>query len=125
MPTLRQSLATLTSYRFGYSPQRPYPWRWSTPLALIILLTSTALLTCLNIPLSAYETVQEFTYFPNATLPKLPMSSMIPSFLRGPTAVFAPQTLHVGDSFRLNNSPPILRRGLSLADSVRLESIKT
>ncbi|KAJ7660681.1 hypothetical protein DFH06DRAFT_1400031, partial [Mycena polygramma] len=104
MPTLRQSLATLTSYRFGYSPQRPYPWRWSTPLALIILLTSTALLTCLNIPLSAYETVQEFTYFPNATLPKLPMSSMIPSFLRGPTAGFAPQTLHVGDSFRLNNS---------------------
>ncbi|KAJ7643075.1 hypothetical protein DFH06DRAFT_1477283 [Mycena polygramma] len=104
MPTLRNSLAAITNYRLGYSPQRPYPWRWTTPLALFILLTITALLACLNIPLSAYETVQESTYFPNATIPALPMSNMIPSFLRSPGATFAPQTLHVGDTFQLNNS---------------------
>ncbi|KAJ6526455.1 hypothetical protein B0H19DRAFT_1275804 [Mycena capillaripes] len=104
MPSLRHSLAFLTDYRLGYSPQRPYPWRWTTPLALFILLTSTALLTCLNIPLSAYEITQEFTYFPNATVAPLPMSNMIPSFLRDQTTTFAPQTLHVGDTFRLNNS---------------------
>ncbi|KAJ7192779.1 hypothetical protein GGX14DRAFT_593794 [Mycena pura] len=81
-----------------------YPWRWTTPLALFVLLTSTALLTCVNIPLSAYETVQESTYFPNATLPALLMSNIIPPFLRAPTATFSPQTLHVGDTFRLKNS---------------------
>ncbi|KAJ7623861.1 hypothetical protein DFH06DRAFT_1340184 [Mycena polygramma] len=104
MPNLRHSLAFLTDYRIGYSPQRPYPWRWTTPLALFILLTSTVLLTCVNIPLSAYEIVQEFTYFPNATVAPLPMSNIIPSFLRAPTADFSPQTLHVGDIFRLNDS---------------------
>ncbi|KAJ7643054.1 hypothetical protein DFH06DRAFT_1333845 [Mycena polygramma] len=104
MLSLRDSLAAVASYRLGYSPQRPYPWRWTTPLALFMLLAITAVLTCLNIPLSAYETVQEFTYFPNATIPALPMSNMIPSFLRSPGATFAPQALHVGDTFRLNNS---------------------
>ncbi|KAJ6456282.1 hypothetical protein C8R47DRAFT_1227923 [Mycena vitilis] len=104
MPLLRNSQAALKSYRLGYSPQRPYPWRWTTPLALSVLLTIAAFLTCLNVPLSAYETVQESTYFPNATLPALPMSNIIPSFLRSRGATFAPQTLHVGDTFRLNNS---------------------
>ncbi|KAJ6456291.1 hypothetical protein C8R47DRAFT_1328761 [Mycena vitilis] len=104
MPLLRNSLAALISYRLGYSPQRPYPWRWTTPLALSILLTVTIFFTCLNVSLSAYETVQGPTYFPNATLPALPMSNLIPPFLRAPAATFTPQTLHVGDTFRINNS---------------------
>ncbi|KAJ7601891.1 hypothetical protein DFH06DRAFT_1399897 [Mycena polygramma] len=104
MPSLQNSLTSLADFRIGYSPQRPYPWRWTTPLALFILFASTGLLTCLNIPLSAYETVQESTYFPNATVPALPMSNMIPSFLHDDAATFAPQTLHVGDTSGLNNS---------------------
>ncbi|KAJ7836786.1 hypothetical protein B0H14DRAFT_2793072 [Mycena olivaceomarginata] len=104
MPSFRHSLAFLTDYRLGYSPQRRYPWRWTTPLALFILVTSATLLACLNIPLSAYEITQGFTYFPNATVAALPMSNMIPSFLHTPTATFSPQTLHVGDIFQLNNS---------------------
>ncbi|KAJ7643123.1 hypothetical protein DFH06DRAFT_1477321 [Mycena polygramma] len=104
MPRLRHSLASLTGYRLGYSPQRPYPWRWATPVGLLILLTSSALLACLNVPLSAYDIVQEFTYFPNATVAPLPLSNMVPAFLRAPPATFAPQTLHLDDTFRLNNS---------------------
>ncbi|KAF7357080.1 hypothetical protein MSAN_01302100 [Mycena sanguinolenta] len=100
----RGSLASLTNYRLGYSPRRAYPWRWTTPLALFIVLTSTVLLTCLNIPLSAYEIVTEFTYFPNSTIPSLPMSNIIPSFLHAPSENFSPQTLQVGSTFRLNNS---------------------
>ncbi|KAJ7649401.1 hypothetical protein DFH06DRAFT_1475795 [Mycena polygramma] len=104
MHSLRHSLSFLADYRIGYSPQRPYPWRWTTPLALCLLLTSTVLLACLNIPLSAYDMVQESTYFPNNSVPALPMSNIIPPFLRASDATFAPQTLHVGDTFRLNNS---------------------
>ncbi|KAJ6528841.1 hypothetical protein B0H19DRAFT_1274476 [Mycena capillaripes] len=104
MARLRYLPAFIADYRIGYSPQQPYPWRWTTPLALFLLFASAALLTCLNVPLSAYETVQEFTYFPNATLPALPMSNIIPSFLHDRTATFAPVTLSVGQTFRLNNS---------------------
>ncbi|KAF8179392.1 hypothetical protein K438DRAFT_1769094 [Mycena galopus ATCC 62051] len=96
--------ASLGGYRLGYSPQLPYPWPWTTLVGLGILLTSTVLLTCVNIPLSAYDVVQEFTYFPNATLTELPMSNLIPSFLRDNTGSFAAQTWSVGDTFHLNNS---------------------
>ncbi|KAJ6483181.1 hypothetical protein C8R45DRAFT_1075493 [Mycena sanguinolenta] len=96
--------ASLHIYRLGYSPQLPYPWPWTTLVGLVILLTSTVLLTCVNIPLSAYDVVQELTYFPNATLTELPMSNLIPSFLRDNTVSFAPQTWSVGDTFHLNNS---------------------
>ncbi|KAK7007843.1 hypothetical protein R3P38DRAFT_2791982 [Favolaschia claudopus] len=92
------------TYRVGYSPQKNYPWRWTTPLALVILLMSTVLLTCVNIPLSGYETVEEFTYFPNASIAALPMQNLIPSFLRPATAKFSPQHLNVGQVFSLNGS---------------------
>ncbi|KAJ7841409.1 hypothetical protein B0H13DRAFT_1910307, partial [Mycena leptocephala] len=78
MPRLQYLPALVTDFRIGYSPQR--------------------------LPLSAYEIVQEFTYFPNATLAALPMSSIIPSFLHAPTATFAPVNLNIGQTFRLNNS---------------------
>ncbi|KAJ7257524.1 hypothetical protein B0H12DRAFT_1070435 [Mycena haematopus] len=32
------------------------------------------------------------------------MNNIVPSFLRAPTETFSPQTLHVGDTFQLNNS---------------------
>ncbi|KAF7351698.1 hypothetical protein MSAN_01602800 [Mycena sanguinolenta] len=98
-------LASVAGYRLGYSPQRVYPWPWTTPVGLGILLMSTVLLTCVNIPLTAYDVVQELTYFPNSTLPKLPMSNIFPSFLReSSVSSFAPQTWSVGDTFRLNSS---------------------
>ncbi|KAJ6457989.1 hypothetical protein C8R45DRAFT_562134 [Mycena sanguinolenta] len=98
-------LASIAGYRLGYSPQRAYPWPWTTPVGLAILLTSTVVLTLVNIPLSAYDIVQELTYFPNATLPELPMTNMIPSFLReSSVSSFTPQTWTVGETFRLNSS---------------------
>jgi hypothetical protein len=64
MSRIRRPLASLADYRLGYSPQRreyyiartactphigtAYPWRWATPVGLFILLTSSALLACLN-----------------------------------------------------------------------------
>ncbi|KAF7351699.1 hypothetical protein MSAN_01603000 [Mycena sanguinolenta] len=97
-------LASVAGYRLGYSPQKAYPWPWTTPVGLGILLMSTVLLTCVNIPLAAYDVVQELTYFPNSTLPKLPMSNIFPSFLESSVSLFAPQTWSVGDTFRLNSS---------------------
>ncbi|KAK7065117.1 hypothetical protein R3P38DRAFT_2493225 [Favolaschia claudopus] len=95
----------MTRYRLGYSPQRPYPWLWTTPLAILIMLTAAILFILVNSPpASAYETVQEFTYFPNSSVPPPPLSGLVPSALRQSTNHFSPQHLDVGQSFRLNNS---------------------
>ncbi|KAJ6468582.1 hypothetical protein DFH09DRAFT_1381104 [Mycena vulgaris] len=94
----------ILSYRLGYSPQRPYPWRWTTPTVLCAFILLAAFLAALNVPLSAYEVIQEFTYRPNDTLPPLPFSNLIPEMLQHPTGGFTPQILTVGDTFNLNSS---------------------
>ncbi|KAK6969240.1 hypothetical protein R3P38DRAFT_3337146 [Favolaschia claudopus] len=63
------------------------------------MLTATILFILVNIPLSAYETVQEFTYFPNASAPAPPLSGLVPPSLRHSTNKFSPQHLDVGHSF--------------------------
>ncbi|KAK6974064.1 hypothetical protein R3P38DRAFT_2812253 [Favolaschia claudopus] len=68
------------------------------------MLTAAILFILVNIPLSAYETVQESTYFPNSSVPAPPLSALVPSSLRLSTNQFSPQHLDVGQSFRLNNS---------------------
>ncbi|KAJ6478438.1 hypothetical protein DFH09DRAFT_1292857 [Mycena vulgaris] len=100
----RRISSGILSYRLGYSPQRPYPWRWTTPTVLCSFILLAAFLVALNVPLSAYEIVQEFTYRPNDTLPSLPFSNMIPEMLQHPTGGFTPQILTVGDTLNLNNS---------------------
>ncbi|KAJ6572520.1 hypothetical protein DFH09DRAFT_1153060 [Mycena vulgaris] len=104
MPLLQRRFRELISYRLGYSPQRPYPWRWTTPVVLSIFLLLSAFLAALNVPLSAYIIIQESTYRPNDTIPPLPLSYMIPAILQNPTDGFAPQILRVGDTVQLNNS---------------------
>ncbi|KAJ6463100.1 hypothetical protein DFH09DRAFT_1492310 [Mycena vulgaris] len=104
MALFRRISRGILSYRLGYSPQHPYPWRWTTPVVLCIFLLLSAFLAALNVPLSAYEVVQEFTYRPNDTLPPLPFSNMIPEMLQHPTGSFTPQIMTVGDTFNLNNS---------------------
>ncbi|KAJ6550809.1 hypothetical protein DFH09DRAFT_1366582 [Mycena vulgaris] len=81
-----------------------YAWRWTTPTVLCAFIFLAAFLAALNVPLSAYEVVQEFTSRPNDTLPALPFSKMIPEMLQHPTGGFTPQILTVGDTFNLNNS---------------------
>lgn len=71
---------------------------------LLGFLLVSVVLAIINIPLSAYTTDQEFTYHPNATLPPLPFSSLIPSILQHPTGVFSPQVLSVGNVIQLNSS---------------------
>ncbi|KAK7065116.1 hypothetical protein R3P38DRAFT_3166134 [Favolaschia claudopus] len=107
----------VTRYRVGYQPTLPYRWPGTTPLAFLIMLTATILFILVNIPLSAYETVQEFTYFPNASAPAPPLSGLVPPSLRPSTNKFSPQHLDVGQSFRLNNSA-LLYTIVSAFDSV-------
>ncbi|KAJ7235380.1 hypothetical protein C8J57DRAFT_1530812 [Mycena rebaudengoi] len=68
----------LLGHRLGYPVETPYPWRWTTPIVLLVFFLLTALLAIANIPLSAYNVVQEFTYWPNDTLAPLPFSNLIP-----------------------------------------------
>ncbi|KAJ7698771.1 hypothetical protein B0H14DRAFT_3036724 [Mycena olivaceomarginata] len=94
----------IASYRLGYAPQRPYPWRWTTPIVLCAFLFISGLLAAINVPLSAYEVVQEVTYRPNDTLPPLPLSYLVPAILQHPASSFTPQILTVGNTLTPNNS---------------------
>ncbi|KAJ7716791.1 hypothetical protein B0H14DRAFT_3631860 [Mycena olivaceomarginata] len=94
----------LRSFQLGYTEERPYPWKWTTPIVLTAFLLISAFLAALNVPLSAYNIVQEFTYRPNDTLPAVALSSLVPSVFQQSTNSFTPQLFSVGDSFRLNGS---------------------
>ncbi|KAJ7863932.1 hypothetical protein B0H14DRAFT_3443732 [Mycena olivaceomarginata] len=94
----------LRSFRLGYKEERPYPWKWTTPIVLSAFLLISAFLAALNVPLSAYNIVQEFTYRPNNTLPAVALSSLIPSVFQQSVNSFTPQLFSVGDSIRLNGS---------------------
>ncbi|KAJ7174903.1 hypothetical protein C8R46DRAFT_1081998 [Mycena filopes] len=104
MPALQGAFSQVTSYRLGYTSQRPYPWRWATPAILAVFLMVSVFLTLLNIPLSAYEIVQESTYRPNDTLPPLLFSTLVPGLLKSPDITFSPRILTVGETIRANNS---------------------
>ncbi|KAJ7311658.1 hypothetical protein DFH08DRAFT_449057 [Mycena albidolilacea] len=97
-------LRQLRSFRLGYTEERPYPWKWTTPIVLSAFLLISAFLAALNVPLSAYNIVQEFTYRPNDTLPAVALSSLVPSVLQQSANSFTPQLLTVGDVIKLNGS---------------------
>ncbi|KAJ7817871.1 hypothetical protein B0H14DRAFT_1382156 [Mycena olivaceomarginata] len=67
-----------------------FPWRWTTPIVLCASLFISGFLAAINVPLSAYEVVQEVTYRPNDTLPPLPLSNFIPAILQHPASSFTP-----------------------------------
>ncbi|KAJ7800633.1 hypothetical protein B0H14DRAFT_3885482, partial [Mycena olivaceomarginata] len=95
----------LRSFQLGYTEERPYPWKWITPIVLSAFFLISVFLAALNVPLSAYNIVQEFTYRPNDTLPVVALSSLVPSMFQPSDAdSFTPQLLTVGDIIRLNGS---------------------
>ncbi|KAJ6560508.1 hypothetical protein DFH09DRAFT_1364719 [Mycena vulgaris] len=104
MPLVRRAAQEIISYRLGYSPNRPYPWPWTTPITLCIFFLLSVLLAAINVPLSAYDIGQESTDRPNDTLPPLPFSQVLPKILQHPTGIFTPRILIVGDTIQLNNS---------------------
>ncbi|KAJ7343290.1 hypothetical protein DFH08DRAFT_222221 [Mycena albidolilacea] len=81
-----------------------YPWRWFTPIVLSAFLLISGFLVAINVPLSAYDMVQEFTSRPNDTLPPLPLSNLIPAIFQDPASSFTPQILTVGDTFVVADS---------------------
>ncbi|KAK6969239.1 hypothetical protein R3P38DRAFT_3243855 [Favolaschia claudopus] len=96
----------MTRYRLGYSPQR------ALPMALDDAACDSDYVNCSDsfhsVPLSAYETVQEFTYFPNSSVPPPPLSGLVPSALRQSTNHFSPQHLDVGHAFdSVENGRPV------------------
>ncbi|KAK7060002.1 hypothetical protein R3P38DRAFT_3524195 [Favolaschia claudopus] len=97
---------SLLSFRLGYNPlpPKPYPGRWTTPIIIVCFALLTALIVCINIPLSAYQFTQESTFRPNDTATAVPLNNWLPSFLRLPEASFTPQTFSVGDTIILNGS---------------------
>ncbi|KAJ7174779.1 hypothetical protein C8R46DRAFT_1081738 [Mycena filopes] len=104
MPSLKSTFKEITSYQLGYTSQRPYPWQWATPAILAVFLLLSVFLALVNIPLSAYEIVQESTYRPNDTLPALLFSKLVPGILQSPEDTFEPHVLTVGDILVANNS---------------------
>ncbi|KAJ7166233.1 hypothetical protein C8R46DRAFT_1219984 [Mycena filopes] len=104
MLSLKSTITQITSYRLGYTSQRPYPWRRATPTILVVFLLISVFLAFLNVPLSAYEIVQDSTYRPNDTLPPLLFSKLAPGMLQSPADSFEPHVLTVGDTLAANNS---------------------
>ncbi|KAJ6451956.1 hypothetical protein C8R45DRAFT_87978 [Mycena sanguinolenta] len=88
----------IKSFRLGYAEESPYPWRWTTPIVLCAFLLLSPFLALVNVPLSAYNIVQEITYQPNGTVPAVLLSNLVPSILQNPTDSFSPQLLEVGDT---------------------------
>ncbi|KAF7326978.1 hypothetical protein MSAN_02493500 [Mycena sanguinolenta] len=93
----------IKSFRLGYTEEHPYPWRWTTPIVLGAFFLICPFLALVNIPLSAYNIVQQFTYSPNDTLPAIFLANIVPSVLQNPTDSFTPQLLNVGDTITLDN----------------------
>ncbi|KAK0474158.1 hypothetical protein IW261DRAFT_1610594, partial [Armillaria novae-zelandiae] len=100
----RQITSAAQNFKLGHNVQRPYPWRGTTPLVCIFFVGLTILLVFVNIPLSAYDIVQEFTYTPNVTSSSLPFSNIIPASLRHTAGNFMPQTFTVGDTIQTHSS---------------------
>ncbi|KAF9026874.1 hypothetical protein BDZ89DRAFT_1067360 [Hymenopellis radicata] len=103
MPQPRDLVNGVLNFRLGYNLQRPYPGRWTTPIVCGVFVSLTILLAFVNIPLAAYDVVQEFTYTPNDTTNALPFSSLVPSSLRHSAGHFM-QSFKIGDTIQTNLS---------------------
>ncbi|KAF7326979.1 hypothetical protein MSAN_02493600 [Mycena sanguinolenta] len=56
---MKRIFGEIQSFRLGYTEERPYPWRWTTPIVLCAFFLMTPFLTLVNVPLSAYNIVQD------------------------------------------------------------------
>ncbi|KAF7336504.1 hypothetical protein MSAN_02305100 [Mycena sanguinolenta] len=96
-------LNEIKSFRLGYTEEQPYPWRWTSPVVLCAFLLISPFLALVNVPLSAYNIIQEFTYHPNNTRPAVFLANIVPSVLQNPTDSFTPHLLNVGDPIALDH----------------------
>ncbi|KAK0220443.1 hypothetical protein IW262DRAFT_1461704 [Armillaria fumosa] len=93
----QNQISAVQNFKLGYN-------RGTTPIICIFFVGLTILLVFINIPLSAYDVVQEFTYNPNDTSPSLSFTNIIPAPLRHTAGDFTPQTFRVGDTIQIESS---------------------
>lgn len=90
---------------FSYNLTRPYPYKWFTPVVLIIGTLATGLVTLLSMATSGYEMTAVYSYNPNATEAKHTYFSQWPSFLTANTkASCAATTISTNSNFYTNNT---------------------
>ncbi|KAF7343567.1 hypothetical protein MSAN_01977200 [Mycena sanguinolenta] len=97
----------IKSFRLGYAEERrasPSLFLHGTFVDAIAFLLISPFLAVVNVPLSAYNIVQEFTYQPNDTLPTVFLGNLVPSVLHNPTDSFTPQLLSVGETIVLDDN---------------------
>jgi hypothetical protein len=68
---------------FSYGLSRPYPFKWFTPAAIILILVFTALFSFLNVAATGYELKTIETPDPNTTVAARTFFSNWPSFMTG------------------------------------------
>jgi hypothetical protein len=61
------------------------------------------------VPLSGYETRQEYTYTPNITGTAVPYSNLIPAAFRRTSADFTPHTFNIGDPFESDSNLTVFK----------------
>ena len=66
---------------FDYSLTRPYPFRWFTPVAICLCITSIIIFSFINVASSGYTLVVQSTKNPNATLSENTWLKQWPSFM--------------------------------------------
>ncbi|KAF8224617.1 hypothetical protein L208DRAFT_1409930, partial [Tricholoma matsutake] len=88
-------------FHYQYNLSRSYPvGRYTTLIVTPLALTICVLLVLINVPLSAYETQQDFTYTPNSTTNALLFSNLIPAPFQKHSVQFTPHTFMKGENFQ-------------------------
>lgn len=97
-------LSLTTASWFSYNISRTYPYSWFSPVALAILVISTALFTFLNFVSQGYELQVQTSANPNATEAGDTWLSNWPSFIFNSRPSCEPGDIAVGSQFFTNQT---------------------
>lgn len=90
---------------FTYHQSRPYPFKWFTPLIIVIFILATVLFSLLNLVTTGYQITTEVTNDPNPTATGQQWTRELPSYLSSRIqASCQPAILRVEDLISTNKS---------------------